>query len=132
MRLFAKPTRGFTLIEVMITVAIIGILAAIAVPSYNQYVASARRAEAQAFLSELALKQEKWRLNHATYGTTSDIGADQDTLEYYAFTVTANTSTAYTLQAVASGTQATQDAACKTLTLDQSGGKGSSASCWKK
>ena len=51
-----KKTAGFTLIELMITVAVIGILAAIALPSYNQYIARAKRAEARAAI----LQAEGW------------------------------------------------------------------------
>lgn len=59
--------KGFTLIEVMITVAIVGILAAVALPSYRKYVVRAARVEAQTELLELASLQEKIFLNSNSY-----------------------------------------------------------------
>ena len=69
-----RGQRGFTLIELMIVVAVIGILAAVAFPSYRQYIIRASRVEAQAELLELASLQEKIFLNSNGY-TVSVTGA---------------------------------------------------------
>ena len=62
-----KPAFGFTLIELMITVAIVGILAAIAYPSYHQYVLKGRRAEGRAALMALLQQQERYYTQYGKY-----------------------------------------------------------------
>jgi len=120
---------GFTLIELMIAVAIIGILSAIALPSYQQYVRQARRSDGQALLLDMQGKQEKWRINNTTYGSLAEIGGTP-TSSYYDFTVTGNSVTAYTLAATAKSSQAT-DTGCATLTINEASVK-TPAACWKK
>ncbi len=62
-----RVSAGFTLIEVMITVAIIGILASIAIPSYTEYVTRSRLVEAQSKLSETRVQLEQFYMNNRTY-----------------------------------------------------------------
>lgn len=60
-------SRGFTLIEVMVVVAIVAILAAIAIPSYQEHLRKGRRAEAQAFLTQVAQRQQQYLMDARTY-----------------------------------------------------------------
>lgn len=66
-------SRGFTLIELMIAVAIVGLLAAIAFPSYQSYMRKSRRSDAFIALSQIQMAQERWRGSHIEY--TNTLGA---------------------------------------------------------
>jgi type IV pilus assembly protein PilE len=67
---------GFTLIEVMVTVAIVAILAAIALPSYNDYVTRSRLTEGASALSDLRVRMEQFYQDHRAYGTGTSCGLD--------------------------------------------------------
>lgn len=64
---------GFTLIELLVTIAIVGILAAIAIPMFGEQVAKGRRSQAMGTLTDLQLRQERWRANHASYATFDEL-----------------------------------------------------------
>ena len=110
---------GFTLIEVMIVVVIIGILSAIAYPSYTRYVAQSTRAEGLSALMRLANLQEQYYLDNRKYATdlTKLIGADPYITEHGNYSVTSSGTTSFTLKAVAKGVQASRDSSCTPLTL---------------
>ena len=121
--------KGFTLIELLIVVVIIGILAAIAYPSYQNYVLSSRRAEAQSEMLRIQLGLEKWRANNNSYTSTLSSAGFTDTNAYYNYDIINVTASTYTVRATAQGAQ-TNDTGCTPLTLTQSSVKGPSG-CWK-
>jgi type IV pilus assembly protein PilE len=133
----ANKQYGFTLIELMIAVAIIGILTAIAYPSYQQYVLRANRADAQAIMLGDVQFMERYFTTNGTY-----VGADlpeqfspeSGTAKYSLTLSPAATATGFTIQAAPTGGYA--DPQCDTLTIDQTGAKtvsgtGALADCWK-
>jgi type IV pilus assembly protein PilE len=135
---------GFTLIELMVVVAIVAIIAAIAIPSYTAQVRKSRRADATSTLGDAQLRQERWRAEHAAFGSLADIGvATTSTGGHYTISipapsgnctapaVAASTSNSYVLQAVATGAQAS-DTACATMKISNLCGTISKtpATCW--
>jgi type IV pilus assembly protein PilE len=128
--------KGFTLIEVIIVVAIIGILASVVYPSYTDFVVRSNRAEAPQQLVRLANLQEQLFVDSRFY--TNDLSklgvSNTTTLETesknYIISSVVNGST-FTLKATAQGVQATRDAACKEITLTETGAK-APALCWEK
>lgn len=65
-----RRRQGFTLIEVMVVVTVIAILAAIAIPSYNNYLRKARRADAQAALTDIASRQQQYLMDARAYANS--------------------------------------------------------------
>ncbi|MCK7549843.1 type IV pilin protein [Marinobacter koreensis] len=127
---------GFTLIELIIAVAIIGILTAIAIPIYQNQIEQTRRTTAQSDLLELAQWMERQYSNGFDY---RDSGNDptlpytqspQNGTAFYNISFSGNvTRDTFTLQAIPTGGQANDD--CGTLTLDEQGNRGAAqANCW--
>lgn len=75
-----KSAKGFTLIELMIAVAVIAILVAIALPSYQSYIRKGKRAVAQSFVSQISLKEEEYFAHMRSYtGTIASGGLELTT-----------------------------------------------------
>ena len=132
-------SQGFSLIELLIAVAIIGILAAIAIPMYSDYVTRSRRADGQATLMQVAQELERCYTQFSKYNDNScsevNSGVVSETSDQGFYVVTASKldESAFTLTATPQNEQA-DDTDCTTLTLthlgEQSATGNDTDSCW--
>ncbi len=145
MRLQQRKAKGFSLIELMIVVAIVGIISAIAYPNYTEYVTKSKRTAATSCLMEYAQYMEQYRASKMSYGGSDhsddfdDIGLGCETENgldsHYQFAPNAAFSaTTYTIKATPIGAQASADTSCGTLSINHLGVKSASAgdadNCW--
>lgn len=119
-----RANAGFTLLELMITVAIVGILAMVAYPSYQQYIIRSNRASAQSEMMNLANRQQQWLLANRSYADATQLAysVPSELSSRYSVTVTPdNTKTPpeFVITFTAIGAQATDGA----LTLNNFGVK---------
>lgn len=134
---YKKKAVGMTLIELMISVAVIGILAGITYPSYQNYVLKAHRSSAMADLSKIQLEMERQYNGNYVSAANSVLSGGICTfceVDSARYTITiAKTATTYTISATAAGAQTNDKCGASSytaLTLNQVG-EGSPANCWK-
>ena len=136
---------GFTLVEVLIVIAVVSILAAIALPAYQETMRKGRRADAKQALMDMANRQERLMLDHGTYTVDlRDLGfSQQNSIEsekgFYSVAAAAcaadTIATCYVLTATpVDGRAQADDGRCTTLVLDSTGAKSATGSapgeCW--
>jgi type IV pilus assembly protein PilE len=141
--------RGFSLLELMIVVAIIAIISAIAYPSYMQFVVTAKRTTASSALLQVADRQQQFFMDNKSYtNDLTNLGfaanpliindegesvASGDADSIYSISLSNVTATAYTATAAPQKSQADRDSECASLTMTQTGAKGHTGTgddCW--
>jgi len=118
--------RGFTLIELMIVLAVVAVLTAIAYPSYTSYILKGKRATAQSALMDMASKEMAFVLDRRRYGSPTELGftPPQEVSNDYAFTVVMdNTASPMTFTATATPSASLAAKGELTLTVNQSGAR---------
>lgn len=134
-----KPARGFTLIELLIVIAIIGVIAAIAVPQYSEYVTRSKLAEATATLSEHRVKMEQFFQDNRTYANACDAGsiAVTPTGRYFTYACSNLSATTFTVTATGVAAQGTggfvftiNQANARGTTGVATGWSGAGSTCW--
>jgi type IV pilus assembly protein PilE len=133
-------SRGFTLIELMVTVAIVAILAAIAYPSYTNYIVRSNRSAAQGYMLELSNLEQRYLLDARSYApnlAALNYSPPSNVSSNYSIEAVpvAGTPPKFRITATPTGSQAARDTACATLTIDEAGAKTASgtsgaAGCW--
>ena len=138
--------KGFTLVELLIALTIVGILTSVAYPHYVQYIQKAKRAEAQATLVSFASAMEQWRLANNNDYSNALVGAGETAIFAHQVPANANATKTYSLSVVADKTSYTLTATpvasqendeCGVLTLNSAGIKGAKGlapdvqHCWE-
>ena len=126
-----KP-EGFTLVELLIAIVVVGILAAIALPNFTDSIRKSRRSEAFTAIAAAQQAQERWRSNNSAYAeSVSDLGVSGTTPGgYYSLAIGSSSATAYVVMAEAvEGKSQAADTACRKLAVRMQGGNLEYAGC---
>lgn len=140
-----QRARGFTLLELMIVVAVVAILAMIALPMFIEQLRKGKRSEAIQAISDIQLREEKWRSFTATYATAASVFGNAGAvtnfntgLKYYDITIPTNTTTGYSITATRKG-QLANDPRCGDFGMTVASGvsaysvtSGDKDYCWRK
>ena len=135
-------TRGFTLIEVVVVMAVVAILATVAIPSYSEYILRSHRSSAQSFISDVASRQSQFFLDRRSYADTVGVGvavgdralnmtvpADVAARYTVAIVVAAGPPAGFLVTATPTGPQATDR--CGVLTVNQANNRTAIGTrCW--
>ena len=148
-RRYAWRVAGFSLVEMLVVVALIGIIAAVAYPSYTQFVTRSNRTVAHSLMTQIADRQEQFFLDNKRYAAgLGELGyaaaaisvnsdsapvdpADPDRI--YTLQLVNTSATTFTVNAAPALSQAARDETCQTLTLTHRGQKGHTgpgSDCW--
>jgi type IV pilus assembly protein PilE len=125
-----RYNKGITLLELLVVILIVGILAAVAIPTYTGYMVRARRADAKTVLEQVRAAQEMWKAERGSYATDGGATAEvklQNTMGvpattisiYYTWSFTVKNANAFTARATPTGSQAADG----WLEIDQNGTK---------
>lgn len=141
--LMKSKNNGFTLIELIVVVVIIGLLTTIAVPIYKSQLTKARRSDGKMALLDLASRMERFYIQNQTFATatignnsnTDVLASDLSPEKNYKLSLLEQSATSFLLQATPQGIQAKHDEECGSFQLNQQGqksitGRGSVKSCW--
>lgn len=124
---------GFTLIEMLITVAVLSILAAIAYPSFQDQVRKSRRAEAQSLLMDIGTRQQQRLLDARSYAASTaelNVNIPSSVRPHYTITIEAPAVTPPTFIARATPKPGQDKDKCGTMTLNNAGAKTPANGCW--
>jgi type IV pilus assembly protein PilE len=142
----ARRQRGFTLIELMIGVSVVGILSSVALPTFESQLQRSRRADVLVAMMQIQMAQERWRSNGTSYGSLADLGVPAvSAAKHYTLVVNPVGTDGYEAIATAGGAQA-RDTACRHMKLSATGmnlvyasgndasfanADGANRACWK-
>jgi type IV pilus assembly protein PilE len=131
-----KKIIGFSLIELMIVISIVGILLVVGIPNYSQHIAQAKRLQAQTYLFRLASAFEQYYIQHNTYeGMTLAIAGIPEYVADHAYrlAITTTSSTNFNISATPLNQQARSDQQCGQIRLNAAEEKttsGTDKTCW--